>query len=211
MVIASHQKSGLSEFVLGSVAAHCTTHSSQPVLVLHAPHAAPASPGLLDRLAAAAASALGGNGQQEAQAGSAEQSGGGATAVEPSEASVDSGCACRLRRNIVVAVDDSGAVNGLWLAGKGRLCIASRLGPHAASLPSSCKRALPCPSAEASERACSWALHHLHRPGDTFHLLRIIPTLPFRWASWQRTAQERVPAAQAGFYQSSWDNAPATT
>lgn len=140
VVIASHQKSSLSEFVLGSVAAHCTTHSSRPVLVLHAPHAGPDPPGLLDRLASAAASVLSGGGQQEAQAEAAESGGGGADVAVAHDATVDSGCACQLRRNLVVAVDDS----------------------------------------ETSERACSWALHNLYRSGDTFHLLRIIPTLPFR-------------------------------
>lgn len=111
MVIASHQKSSLSEFVLGSVAAHCTTHSSRPVLVLHAPHAGPDPPGLLDRLASAAASVLSGGGQQEAQAEAAESGGGGADVAVAHDATVDSGCACQLRRNLVVAVDDSGTRN----------------------------------------------------------------------------------------------------
>ncbi|KAL4438688.1 hypothetical protein ABPG77_006292 [Micractinium sp. CCAP 211/92] len=140
VVIASHQKSGLSEFVLGSVAAHCTTHSSRPVLVLHAPSSGPASPGLLDRLASAAAGMLAGRVQQGVQTEAAQPAGSGAEVATAGDASVDSGCACQLRRNLVVAVDDS----------------------------------------EASERACSWALSHFYRPGDTFHLLRIIPTLPFR-------------------------------
>ncbi|KAI7841145.1 hypothetical protein COHA_005113 [Chlorella ohadii] len=82
VVVASQRKSGISEFLLGSVAAHCAQHSSRPVLVVHAP-----------------------------------QPGG------------------------------SGAA-----------------GP------------------EASEKACSWAVEHLRRPGDTFHLLRIIPLLPYRAA-----------------------------
>lgn len=37
MVIASHAKSALSEFVLGSVADFCSHHCPTPVLVLHAP------------------------------------------------------------------------------------------------------------------------------------------------------------------------------
>ena len=38
-----------------------------------------------------------------------------------------------------------------------------------------------CPTDE-SEKACSFALSNLYRPGDTFHMLRIIPTLPYRAA-----------------------------
>lgn len=111
VVIASHQKSGLSEFVLGSVAAHCTTHSSRPVLVLHAPSSGPASPGLLDRLASAAAGMLAGRVQQGVQTEAAQPAGSGAEVATAGDASVDSGCACQLRRNLVVAVDDSGSLN----------------------------------------------------------------------------------------------------
>jgi len=40
------------------------------------------------------------------------------------------------------------------------------------------------PHAEASEKACSWAVANLYRLGDTLHLLRIIPTLPYRCGGW---------------------------
>jgi hypothetical protein len=37
---------------------------------------------------------------------------------------------------------------------------------------------LPVDDSEESERACAWAVQHLYRPGDTFHLLRVVPSLP---------------------------------
>lgn len=40
----------------------------------------------------------------------------------------------------------------------------------------------PNRQADESEKACEWAVQHLRRPGDTFHLLRIIPLLPYRCA-----------------------------
>lgn len=51
LVVASQRKGALSEWVLGSVAADCVSHSTRPVLVLHAPLAPlPERPGLLTRL-----------------------------------------------------------------------------------------------------------------------------------------------------------------
>ncbi|EFN52877.1 hypothetical protein CHLNCDRAFT_58746 [Chlorella variabilis] len=126
LVIASQAKSGLSEFLLGSVAAHCVAHSHRPVLVLHAPkRKGPTQPGILGRLASATATALGGSAEP--------QHGAAALATEAHQPS---------GRNIVLAVDDS----------------------------------------DESEKACSFALSNLYRPGDTFHMLRIIPTLPYRAA-----------------------------
>jgi hypothetical protein len=102
LVIASHQKSGLAEFLLGSVAAHCTAHSRRPVLVLHAPMQQAqqhSGPGVLDRLASAATAALGGRAEQQA------------TAAEPAALS-SQGSSCSLQRHIVLPIDDSGVVPG---------------------------------------------------------------------------------------------------
>jgi nucleotide-binding universal stress UspA family protein len=138
-VVACQRKSGISEFLLGSVAAHCAQHSSRPVLVVHAPQpggSQAAGPGLLGRLASAAAAALGGHPEEE------EQRSAAAAAAEQQRRQQVQQPACSVGRHVILAVDDS----------------------------------------EASEKACSWAVEHLQRPGDIFHLLRIIPLLPYRAA-----------------------------
>ena len=59
-----------------------------------------------------------------------------------------------------------------------------------------------CLPAEASVAACDWALTNLWRPEDTLHLLRIIPTLPYRCVSRAITAEPVQPwgsAERAGF------------
>ena len=104
-MVASHAKSGLSEFVLGSVAAHCMQHSRRPVLVLHAPQRQrgmkPSGGGVLDRLASAAANVLGGGHPAAARAEVQQQ---GATSNLGS-----SGASSGSRgRSFVLAVDDSG-------------------------------------------------------------------------------------------------------
>lgn len=100
LVIASHRKSGISEFLLGSVAAHCAEHSSRPVLVLHAPAAGggePAGAGLLGRLASTAASALGGHPEEAEQ-----QRAAAAAAAAAAQQAAGGG------RQVILAVDDSG-------------------------------------------------------------------------------------------------------
>lgn len=101
LVVASHRKSGLSEFLLGSVAATCTRDCTRPVLVLHAPSQDAPQPGsgLLDRLASAAATALGGHPEEAAAAAAAASA---AAAAQPKAGS------CSVGRNVVLAVDDSG-------------------------------------------------------------------------------------------------------
>ena len=118
-MIASHASSGLREFLLGSVAAHCCAHCPRPVLVLHVPrHGAAQRPGLLDRLASAAAFALGGGGGEGPQAARAGGEGGatGVGGLEQAQADAQAPAspACSLGRNIVLAVDDSGG----WVGGR---------------------------------------------------------------------------------------------
>ena len=108
-MIASHAKSGLSEFVLGSVAAHCMQHSRQPVLVLHAPQRQRgmklSRSGVLDRLASAAANALGGGHPAGAGAAAETEVQQQDAASTPGRSSAGSG---RRGRSFVLAVDDSG-------------------------------------------------------------------------------------------------------
>ena len=111
MVVASQSKSGLSEFMLGSVATYCTQHCRRPVLVLHTPkRAAPPGAGLLNRLASVAATVLGGHPEE-------------AAAAVAADATVQQGVgsACGVGRNIVLAVDDSGE-RWCWLQGRCRAC-----------------------------------------------------------------------------------------
>ncbi|KAL4854479.1 hypothetical protein ACK3TF_004831 [Chlorella vulgaris] len=159
LVVASQRKGALSEWVLGSVAADCVSHSTRPVLVLHAPLTPlPERPGLLVRLASALRG--GSKGQQAAE----------------------------------VAAGPTGAAStGEQLQGQGRLAQKQQGQQHAAGQQQvqqgqQQQRAgsrtilLAVDDSDASEAACVWALRNLHRPGTTFHLLRIIPTLPARAA-----------------------------
>ena len=130
MVVASQRKSGISEFLLGSVAAHCAQHSPRPVLVLHAPQpggSEGAGPPLLGRLASAAAAALGGHPEE------AEQQRAAAAAVAEQQRlqqqqQMQQQPACSVGRHVVLAVDDSGeggSVCGGWgVGGRGEFVCA---------------------------------------------------------------------------------------
>lgn len=106
VVVASQRKSGISEFLLGSVAAHCAQHSSRPVLVVHAPQpggSGAAGPGLMGRLASAAAAALGGHPEDAEQ-----QRAAAAAAAEQQRQQLMQRPACSVGRHVILAVDDSG-------------------------------------------------------------------------------------------------------
>ena len=106
VVVASQRKSGISEFLLGSVAAHCAQHSSRPVLVVHAPQpggSGVAGPGLMGRLASAAAAALGGHPEDAEQ-----QQAAAAAAAEQQRQQLMQQPACSVGRHVILAVDDSG-------------------------------------------------------------------------------------------------------
>lgn len=109
VVVASQRKSGISEFLLGSVAAHCAQHSPRPVLVLHAPQpggSEGAGPALLGRLASAAAAALGGHPEEAEQ----QRAAAAATAEQrqQQQQQMQQQPACSVGRHIILAVDDSG-------------------------------------------------------------------------------------------------------
>ena len=109
VVVASQRKSGISEFLLGSVAAHCAQHSPRPVLVLHAPQPAGSQgsdPGLLGRLASAAAAALGGRPEEAEQQRAAAAA--AAAAAEEQRRQQMRQPACSVGRHVILAVDDSG-------------------------------------------------------------------------------------------------------
>lgn len=181
VVIASHAKSALSEFILGSVADHCIHHCSAPVLVLHAPQ----GPGALSRLASRVL------GRQPAAASSLSSSGlvtsGDFSSDEPNLFGLTAD-APGIGSQSAAAFDAPSALVGPGLGERGaplpRAAAAAEGAAEGAAAAEGGRRILlAVDDSPASDKACVWTLENVVRLDDTVVLLHIIPTLPVR-AMW---------------------------
>jgi nucleotide-binding universal stress UspA family protein len=150
LVVAARTRGALAEALAGSVASWCAHHAEEvPVLVLHAQRQARRQRG--GWLGGALARLVHGGGEQRADEGP-EAAGG---AVSTPEQGVE----------FMAQTPPEAAPLGAGAA------------PSSAGAGG--RRVLVCVDASAaSERACAWAAENMWAPGDTLHLLHVIPSLP---------------------------------
>jgi len=186
LVLSSHTRGGVSEIVMGSVAADCARHCDTPVVVLHSASQSTGAPPAAG--AGRTVQWLHDLWKQVGAPGTAE------TAAESIAFNAASGplhapqvSQQQNEKGIVTSSDFSDGDDDANLIGQvvGEVPGTDVVAEQRDSLPVSLSLSHPprcivvtVDDSDASEKACLWAAVNMWRQGDTLHLLHVIPSMP---------------------------------
>lgn len=174
LVLSSHTGGRVGEAVLGSVASDCARNCNCPVAVLHID--SPKAPGGA-KWVAELLRTLGHAGTLDTAADVlAAQAAAGAI----QEAAEGKGCDAGEVSSADFQSEEENLIGQAVAEFPG---LQTELSADESDLPKDRATSprhivVTVDDSDVSERACAWAAHHLARPGDTLHLVHVIPSLP---------------------------------